>query len=77
MLEDLEPVKQIRSCKVRTLKEGLDRKDQELLDAYLADVDTWTPHRLARALGSKGLKIDSRQIIQHREQTCSCKDAVL
>lgn len=76
MLEDLEPVKQVRTCKIRTLKEGLDPKDQELLDGYLADVETWTPHRLARALGSKGLKIDSRQISQHREQTCSCKDVI-
>lgn len=76
MLEDLEPVKQVRTCKVRTLKESLDPKDQVLLDAYLADVETWTPHKLSRALGSKGLKIDHRQIDQHRDMMCSCKDAV-
>lgn len=74
MLEDLEPVKPIRSCKVRTLKEGLDPKDQLLLDQYLADVETWTPHKLARALATKGLKIDHRQLSQHRELMCSCKD---
>lgn len=76
MLEDLEPVKQVRTCKIRTLKEGLDPKDQLLLDGYLADVETWTAHRLSRALGSKGLKVDHRQISQHRDKMCSCKDAV-
>ena len=76
MLEDLEPVKAFRSCKIRTLKDDLDPKDQELLDTYLADVETWTPHKLSRALGSKGLKIDHRQIDQHRDMMCSCKDAV-
>ena len=74
MLEGLEPVKIIRTCKVRTLKEGLSDSDAKLLDGYLADVDTWTPHRLAKALGSKGLKIDHRQIAQHRDSMCSCSD---
>lgn len=76
MLEDLEPIRPIRSCKIRTLKEGLDSKDQLLLDEYLADPIQWTPYTLARALGSKGLKIDHRQIVQHRELVCTCKDIV-
>ena len=76
MLEDLAPAKVIRSCKVRTLKEGLDTKDQELLESYIADVQNWTPHRLSVALGSKGLKIDHRQIVQHRDRMCSCSSII-
>lgn len=72
MLEDLEPVKQVRSCKVRTLKDGLSDNDKKLLEGYLADSVTWTPHKLAKALGLKGLKIDHRQISQHRDSMCSC-----
>ena len=72
MLEDLEPVKQVRTCKVRTLKEGLSDSDIKLFDSYLADAVTWTPHKLSKALGLKGLKIDHRQIAQHRDSMCSC-----
>lgn len=72
MLEDLQPPKQVRSCKVRTLKEGLAVKDQELLETYVSDTETWTPHKLAIALGRKGLKIDHRQITAHRDHVCSC-----
>lgn len=72
MLEGLEPVKMVRSCKVRTLKQDLSDADAKLLDTYLADTDKWTPHRLSVALGSKGLKIDHRQIQQHRDLMCSC-----
>jgi hypothetical protein len=74
MLENMTPVKAIRSCKVRTLKEDLELSDQKLLDGYLADVQNWTPHKLAKALGLKGLKIDHRQISQHRDGMCSCSD---
>lgn len=76
MLEDLAPAKMIRSCKVRTLKEGLDLKDQELLEGYISDTKNWTPHKLAGALGSKGLKIDHRQITQHRDRMCSCSSII-
>lgn len=76
MLEDLEPVKAFRSCKIRTLKDDLDPKDQELLDTYLANVETWTPYKLAKALASKGLRVDYHQITAHRNKICSCKDTV-
>lgn len=72
MLEDLQPPRQVRSCKVRTLKEGLAVKDQELLENYIADVANWTPHKLSIALASKGLKIDHRQLAAHRNNLCSC-----
>ena len=74
MLEGLEPVKIMRSCKVRTLKQDLSDADTKLLDSYLADADKWTPHKLSVALASKGLKIDHRQIQQHRDLMCSCSD---
>lgn len=73
MLEDLKPVRAIRSCKVRTIREGLDSKDQLLLDGFLADL-SWTPHILSKALGAKGLKVDHRQIQQHRDLTCTCRE---
>lgn len=75
MLEDLEPIKQIRSCKIRTLKESLEHSDQVLLEGYLADTN-WTAHILAKALAAKGLKVDHRQITQHRDKMCSCGDVV-
>lgn len=74
MLENLHPVKMIRTCKVRTLKEDLSESDAKLLDGYLKDRETWTPHKLSRALGVRGLKIDHRQIAQHRDSMCSCDD---
>jgi hypothetical protein len=74
MLENLKPVAHIRSCKVRTIKEGLSESDTKLLDQYLADSQKWTPHVLAKALGSKGLKIDHRQIMSHRDRTCTCRE---
>lgn len=74
MLENLQPAKIIRSCKVRTLKQELSDSDGKLLDGYLKDAETWTPHKLAKALGSKGLKIDHRQIAQHRDLMCSCSN---
>lgn len=76
MLENLTPVKIPRTCKIRTLKEGLDPKDAELLETYVNDSVTWTPHKLAVALASKGLKVDHRQIAQHRDRMCSCSDII-
>lgn len=76
MLEDLTPIRIPRSCKIRTLKEGLDPKDQELLEVYISDTKNWTPHKLAGALASKGLKVDHRQIMQHRDRMCSCSSII-
>lgn len=74
MLEDLKPVSTVRSCKIRTIKEGLSKSDAKLLDQYIADTQKWTPHVLAKALGTKGLKVDHRQISMHRNNTCTCKE---
>lgn len=74
MLEDLKPAVYIRNCKVRTLREQFDAADQQLLDAYLADLEGWTPYTLSKALGGKGFKIDHRVISAHRDGLCTCKE---
>lgn len=73
MLENLVAEKPIRSCKVRTVRDSLDGKDQKLFMQYVDDVDGWASHTLAKALASRGLVIDPKAISRHREQQCTCR----
>jgi DNA-binding HxlR family transcriptional regulator len=72
MLEDLTPPVKRTPCKVRTILEQLDEKDQSILLAALADHEAWTSNGLARALSQRGLVITEKPIRKHRNRECSC-----
>jgi hypothetical protein len=71
MLEDLQPPLKIRSCAVRTIRNKLEKKDQEILDGALANPD-FNSGSLARELSSRGLRISDVSILRHRKKECSC-----
>jgi hypothetical protein len=71
MLEDLTPTKQTRPCAVNTLINKLEKKDQEILIAALANPD-WQNKSLARELSARGLSISDHPISRHRKKECSC-----
>jgi hypothetical protein len=71
MLEDLTPTKQARPCAVNTLINKLEKKDQEILIAALANPD-WQSKSLARELTTRGLSISDHTISRHRKKECSC-----
>lgn len=71
MLEDLTPTKQARPCAVRHLINKLEKKDQEILIAALANPE-WASKSLARELSARGLTISDHPIGRHRKGECSC-----
>jgi hypothetical protein len=71
MLEDLKPPLRIGSCAVRTIRNKLEKKDQEILDEALANSD-FNSGALARELSSRGLRISDVSILRHRKKECSC-----
>jgi hypothetical protein len=71
MLEDLQPKVRKPSCAVRKLIDKLEKKDQEILIAALANPD-WASINLARELKSRGLLISEHPIYRHRKGECSC-----
>jgi hypothetical protein len=71
MLEDLKPPTRIRTCAVRTLREKLEKNDQEILDGAIANPE-FNSGALARELSSRGLRISDVSILRHRKKECSC-----
>lgn len=72
MLEGLTPPAKDYSCRVRTVKNELDKKDQDILDSCLADLDGWPAKTLSNALSARGLSISDATISRHRKGLCSC-----
>jgi hypothetical protein len=72
MLEGLEPIKTITSCKTRTILEGLEKEDRKILEAALADLDKWNNGALSRALAERGINIKADTLGIHRRGQCSC-----
>ena len=71
MLEDLKPPQRISSCAVRTIRNKLEMKDQEILDVALANKE-FNSGALARELSSRGLRISDVSILRPRKKECSC-----
>jgi hypothetical protein len=59
------------SCKVRTILESLDSKDQSILVDALAN-EQWTGNSLSRELTARGIAISEKPIMLHRRKECSC-----
>lgn len=72
MLEDLTPPSRNLPCKVRTLLDTLDAKDQEILKKALGNSD-WTTSALSRELTKRGFAISEKPITTHRAGRCSCE----
>jgi hypothetical protein len=71
MLEGLTPQVRKSSCKVRTILETLDTKDQAILVAAIAN-EQFTSTSLARQLTARGITISEKPIVAHRRKACSC-----
>jgi hypothetical protein len=71
MLEGLEPKVQKRNCKVNTILQGLNEKDQKILLEAIANTQ-WTVSGLAKELTARGLAISEKPINAHRQGRCSC-----
>jgi hypothetical protein len=71
MLEGLTPPVKIGSCKVRTIHNSLDPKDQEMLKQAIANPD-WTNLGLSRELTHRGLSISDQALRTHRIGRCTC-----
>jgi len=71
MLEGMEVQVKKQPCKVRTVLEGLEAKDKEILVKALADTQ-WTATALARELTSRGIAISEKPITAHKRKGCSC-----
>ena len=71
MLEGMEPQARKSSCKVRTILEALDAKDQVILVNAISN-DSWGAGQLARELTARGILISEKPILAHRRKVCSC-----
>jgi hypothetical protein len=71
MLEGLTPQVRKSSCKVRTILETLDTKDQAILVDAIAN-QAWTSTALARELTARGIAISDKPVMLHRRKECSC-----
>lgn len=72
MLEDMKPPVKSYTCRVRTIHDGLDKKDQDIFDNAVADAISWPAKTLSNALAVRGLTITDSSITRHRKGLCSC-----
>lgn len=73
MLENLEPAKPIRNCKVRTILAELAETDANILKDALADRTKWQDYPLSKALEGRGIHISPNSLSKHRSGACSCR----
>ena len=71
MLDDLKLPQRVGSCKVRTIKQILDVKDAEILEASVMDV-RWPLTVLSRELNKRNISISDNSMRRHRLKECSC-----
>ena len=72
ILDGLEPVAAIRSCKTRSVLESLSKDDRNVLEEALADRHKWSNYALSKALGERGIIIKGDTLGIHRRGECSC-----
>lgn len=71
MLEDLQPPAKVWPCKVRSILESLEPKDQQILSAAVMNPE-WKYQTLESALAVKGIVLGGSLIKRHRNKECSC-----
>jgi hypothetical protein len=67
----MTPTQRKPSCKVRSILESLDAKDQVILVNAVAN-ESWKAPALARELTARGIAISEKPILAHRRKECSC-----
>lgn len=72
MLEGLKRPETIRPCKIRSILDGLNDRDQEILMEALLDPN-WKSHTLAIEMTKLGLTVSSNSVHKHRQRSCSCR----
>lgn len=72
MLENLQPPSKKPACKVRTLMDGMNELDAQILDAAVLDSGKWKIKTLADELKMLGLIISEKPLTTHRARLCSC-----
>lgn len=72
MLENLKPPQRKVTCKVRTIMDGLNELDAEILEAAVMDSAKWKIKTLADELRSLGIVISEKPLTTHRARLCSC-----
>jgi hypothetical protein len=71
MLEGLTPPVKIGSCRIRTITQSLEPKDQEILKEAIANPD-WNHSALAQELTNRGLNVSDQALRIHRLGRCTC-----
>ena len=71
MLEGMTPQVKKTTCKVRTILESLDERDQVILVNAISN-EQWKAPALARELTARGIQISEKPILAHRRKVCSC-----
>jgi len=71
LLSDLTLPAKVWPCKVRTIIQGLEKADGEILAAAVMNPD-WKFSQLETALAAKGINLGSAIIKRHRLKGCSC-----
>lgn len=72
MLENLKPPQRKVTCKVRTIMDGLNELDAEILEAAVMDSAKWKIKTLADELRAFGIVISEKPLTTHRARLCSC-----
>jgi len=72
MLEGLKRPDIIRPCKVRSILDSLNDRDQEILMEALLDPE-WKSHTLAVEMTKLGLTVSANSVHKHRQRSCSCR----
>jgi hypothetical protein len=72
LLDNLEPHKKNRPCRVRTVLAELDKDDANTLTSCLLSPDLWPAKTLSVALRQRGLLLSDSAITHHRSKACSC-----
>lgn len=71
MLEDLFLPVKTYTCRVRTIKETLNKADQEIFESAVNNPE-WPCKTLSNELRKREIKISDTAIKQHRDRRCSC-----
>jgi hypothetical protein len=71
MLEGLSIPVKVLPCRVRTVKETLNKVDQDILEAAISNPE-WRYKTLSNELRKREITISDTALKHHRERRCSC-----
>lgn len=71
LLDDLQLPEKVWTCRVRTIYNELEGKDQAIFEQAVND-PAWKAETLSKALTQRGIKIAGSGITRHRMKECSC-----